>query len=647
MSHSEINQLTKAEQLFGEGKLGKALEIFKDQSQFEWLNPQQKSYYQFLKGLILIYQHKTEEAIKFGEELYKDGQNLNIYLQSFDGLFFIIDGLCLADKFDDASKRVEKAEELLKHISSEHKNDVFLREIRLDLLKAWINMSIGNINVAETCLEEIQGKKKEIGNTLEFVWAISLMIQLSLFIRHRTDLAMEYNKKLLSNAKGIKFNHYWIACYHGYMGVIYQSIGELNKSLKHFLTCKKLVKELKSYFLYAPLFNNIGNVYCEKGEYDLALKYLEESLSIHEAQYKVLHPGYLDSIISVALKKGDIEYAQKNFQHLENIYNQTKDSHIELLYQYNRALILKSSSRIRDKAKAEKLLKQVIKKRSFEFLQLSDAYIHLCDLLLAEYRTYNDDEVLEELNQNISELLNIAENSHSYRVFCETFVLKAKLALLTFNVKAARRYLTQAQKIAESYGIKRLAMKISNEHDNLLRELHRWEILSESNASLTERIELARLDDQMTIMLKKRSMEVPEVSKEDPVMILILTEGGNLVFSKKFMEDFSFEDDILGGFLTTVNYIISEIFSEGLDRAVFGQYTLLMMPLQPFLVCYIFKGASYYAQHKIKNFLDSVQNDKLIWQSLQKFFQKSKSVQLHSIPSLESLITEIFVETQN
>ena len=110
------------------------------------------------------------------------------------------------------------------------------------------------------------------------------------------------------------------------------------------------------------------------------------------------------------------------------------------------------------------------------------------------------------------------------------------------------------------------------------------------------------------------------------------------------MEDFSFEDDILGGILTTINYIISEVFSEGLDRAVFGQYTLLMMSAQPFLACYIFKGHSYYAYRKIRNFLDSIQNDSVIWQSLQNFCQMSKSIQLDDIPSFESLITEIFVE---
>jgi len=305
--------------------------------------------------------------------------------------------------------------------------------------------------------------------------------------------------------------------------------------------------------------------------------------------------------------------------------------------------MLKKSSRIRDKAKVEELLKQVINTETVRFDTIIFAHIHLCDLLLAEYRINNDSEVLDELNHYIAKLLTIAEKSHSYLVFCETFILRAKVALINFNMKAARRFLTQAQKIAESYGIKRLAMKISYEYDELLRQTKMWENLKISEVSLSERLELTGLNEQMEDMVKRRMNEVPEISKEDPVMLLILTEGGNLLFSKKFVEDFSFEDDILGGFLTTINYFISEVFSEGLDRAVFGQYTLLMMPLQPFLVIYIFKGDSYFAYQKIKNFLDFIQNDSVIWQSLQNFFQKSKSVQVDSIPSLESLITEIFV----
>jgi len=67
MSYPELKQLTKAEELFDAGKLDEALELLNDWSQFEGLSSQQKGYYKFLKGLILLYQSKSEELIKLGE----------------------------------------------------------------------------------------------------------------------------------------------------------------------------------------------------------------------------------------------------------------------------------------------------------------------------------------------------------------------------------------------------------------------------------------------------------------------------------------------------------------------------------------------------------------------------------------------------
>ena len=47
--------------------------------------------------------------------------------------------------------------------------------------------------------------------------------------------------------------------------------------------------------------------------------------------------------------------------------------------------------------------------------------------------------------------------------------------------------------------------------------------------SLSERLKLSGLNEQMENMVKRRMIEVPEISEEDPVMLLILTEGGNIV----------------------------------------------------------------------------------------------------------------------
>ena len=642
MSHQELKQLTRVEQLFNAGKLDEALEILKDQSQFEGLNLEQKGHFYFLKGLILIHQNKIKELIYLGEQVYKESEKLNEHLQSFDGLYFILIGLCLAFKFDEAFKRIQKAEVLLGLISNRSKTILIQREVRLSSVKAWINLEIGNIDLAEKCLERSLGLDKELGNTFEIVWVYTLMSRIMFRGKSRYNLAIEYSKKAISRAKEIKFNHFWIALNYNYLGVVYQFIGELNTSLKHSMKSLAIFKEINNKWFIGWVLNKIAEIYIEIGDYDSALKNLEESLLFLENQlFGIQFP--LSNAIEVALEKSKIELAQKYYNQLENFYNQNKDRTIFLFCQLSKALILKRSSRIRDKAKAEELLKQVIETETIWFDTIINAIVHLCDILLAEFRINNNSEVFDEINQYLDKLLAIAEKSHSYKVFCETFLLQAKLALLNLDVKAARRFLTQAQKIAESYGIKRLAIKISNEHDELLKQLNLWESLKESEMPLSERWKLAGLNEQMENMVRKRMIAVPELSNEEPVLLLIVSEGGTPFFSQSFVEDKSFESHLFGGFLTTIDYFIKETFAEGLDRAIFGEYTLLMKSIPPFFISYIFKGNSYYALQKVDNFIDHIQKDNKIWNKLLKYLQVNQSIHLRDIPLLESLITEIFI----
>jgi len=85
------------------------------------------------------------------------------------------------------------------------------------------------------------------------------------------------------------------------------------------------------------------------------------------------------------------------------------------------------------------------------------------------------------------------------------------------------------------------------------------------------------------------------------------------------------------------------MFSEGLDRVFFGEYTLLMKSIPPFFISYIFKGDSYYALQKANYFIDRIQKEEDIWQNLLKSFQINQVIQLEDIPFLESLIIEIFI----
>ena len=171
-----------------------------------------------------------------------------------------------------------------------------------------------------------------------------------------------------------------------------------------------------------------------------------------------------------------------------------------------------------------------------------------------------------------------------------------------------------------------------------------WENLKKSTSSLKERMELARLNEQMENMLRKRVVEPDEAKEEESVVILIISKGGNPIFSQSFEEGWSFQDHLFGGFLSAVNSFSDEMFSQGLDRAIFGEYTIIMNAVSPFIVCYLFKGQSFLALQRIKHFIDTIQNDKKIWEPIKKYYQANRLVQEKDIPSLDSLVNEIFIE---
>ena len=82
--------------------------------------------------------------------------------------------------------------------------------------------------------------------------------------------------------------------------------------------------------------------------------------------------------------------------------------------------------------------------------------------------------MFEELSALLVNLRKIAKRRYSYKILAETYILDSRLSMIFFDLKKSRQLLTKAQQIAEEYGLKRLAVKISNEHDNLLQNRDKW-----------------------------------------------------------------------------------------------------------------------------------------------------------------------------
>jgi len=642
MLQEQLKWLIKAEELFDNGNLDDAYSLLKRLAEENELEFDRKVYILYLMGLISVYQHKGEQVIDLGGQISSEAQNLNRELIYIDGLFLILIGLILSDKYEDCSEIIEKADVVLKSISNIPKNDLKLRKSRIIIIKAWIAFHSGTIEVAKKAIKTALDLLKEIEDNFEKAWAHLLLSQIHIQITFQFDLSLEHSKEALRIAKNIRFNHYWIAYSYIGIGVSYTLIYEYDLSLEFNKKSLEIFQKLNNQWYICNILNNLGLTYCDKGDNKRSLKYLEESLVLWK-KYKLNIGAVLDSLIYVALEMGDINSAQEYFKRLEERYKQKKDDAFrKLIYLYNKAVLLKKSSRIRDMARAEELLRHIAQEENAFFEYRLYAYIHLCDILVTEFRLNYETEILEELSEYIPKVLSMAEETRSYLVFCETFILQAKLALLRFDINSARRFLTQAQKVAESKGIKRLAVKISYEHDKLIEQIDLWKNLKESDIPISERWRLVGLNEQMEIMKKKGLQDVPEILDEKPVYLLIISQGGIPFFSQSFTNDKKFEEHLFGGFFITLNSFIMENFSEGLNRASFGEYTLLMNDLSPFLLCYIFKGQSYSAQKRIISFLNEIKNDRETWKSLNEFYQMNREIGIKDIPHLELLIQETF-----
>jgi len=300
---------------------------------------------------------------------------------------------------------------------------------------------------------------------------------------------------------------------------------------------------------------------------------------------------------------------------------------------------LKTKPRISNLAKAQKLLKEVIEEDAGQ----KTAIINLCDILLVDLRNTNDMEIVDEIKDYIGRLLNIAEKTHSYSLQAEAYLLQAKMVLISSNLKEARRLLAKGQQIAERFGLTRLAMRISEEHDKLLNELSLWEELGKSNAPMGKRVELAHLKDQIIHMVRKRALEPLKLEGELPVLFAIMTKEGRMVLSSPFTADMTIDETQFGEFLSSCNTFCNQIFSESFDRVKFGQYTILISAVEHFCIYYMFQGRSYSAQQKLTHFCEALGKDPTIMKILENFVKENKVIVVNEHPFLEELIVESFL----
>ncbi|MFX0039498.1 MAG: tetratricopeptide repeat protein [Candidatus Heimdallarchaeota archaeon] len=632
-----------AEQLINENKYSEALDNFIEIGKQKDLLPYYKIYCLLRQGHMLMRLGKHRNALKIAQKAYDESLGFGKNLITYDALTLMALLNNWLGNFNKSYEIIKKAEELFKLFPEEATVDYILREAHLNFIKGFL-VSYKDANKGLELLNYSLSLWDKIDPRTEKAMTIMCIGLTQYSIKGELDQSIKQFEDALAIVKQIN-DKFGIAFIESHLGNSYHLKGEINNSFNHYQQALKLYNEINNKSGVAMVSYELSGLLSEKGDYDQASKYIEESIAIYkelEDYFGVLGP--LGIAIQLFINKGDITLAYEYLHRFKQISKRFESPITELWDTYYDALILKNSSRTRDKAKAEEKLKEILEKADIQRFSLTiTVLVHLCDIYLAELRTTNDLEVLDDINPIIKKLHDIAKHSHSYSVLCETYILQAKLSLLTKDIKSARQFLTQAQDIAEKYNLNLLAMKISDEHDELLKQLSFWEQLKDTDISVDNLMQEVRIDDQMKFMLRKQVIEPQEPQNEQPILLTIISKEGDLIFSNPFTADMTFDANRIGDFLSSFNTFSDQITYENLDRVKFFDYTVLMKTIDSLTISYIFRGKSYPARQKLTHFFEAVKKNQNIIEILNLAFQNEKILYMKEIPLIEDLITESFL----
>ncbi|MHA2035540.1 MAG: tetratricopeptide repeat protein [Promethearchaeota archaeon] len=604
MINSVLEEIERGYQLLNKGKEVEALNLINNFEKKENLAPKEKLECQNFRGVVFIILGKFDEALEISEHSLQESIKLQLHLLTIDATLIKWEALFFLERIPEAWKDVEYCEKLLK----------------------------SPLEGSDSEIEHVKSNFMYMRGYYHF-WA------------GEYDQALQYHKKVLEITKKQNRFRFMIAQIQMILGGAYVYKGELDKALEHHKKSLESGIESNAFnhrLVKAVSFTNIGIIYRQKSDLSKALENFKKSLQIFEQLNSPIYVGTAyDNLISISLENKDIRQAQDYLKRFARYNKKIESVQNSFSYELSRARILKSSTRTRDWTEAENIIKELIK-NPFNKKEFIPGLITLCDFYFQELKLTNDLTILEDIQPLVERINSEAERTNSFSLLAYVFLLNGKLSLLRLNMGDTRRYLTKAQQIADSHGLQLLAREISYEHDKLLEQLDRLEGYKKNEITPSERMNLASLDDMMDLMQGRREINTPKLNNEEPVLLLILTTGGVLIFSYSFADEWSFDSELFGGFLTAINSISDEVFSEGLDRVKFGQHTVLMEPLANFSVCYLYKGQTYLAKQKLAEFTGLVQGSSSIEQIFEKFEKTSQVIEIEDFPFLKPLITKIF-----
>ncbi|MHA1212277.1 MAG: tetratricopeptide repeat protein, partial [Candidatus Heimdallarchaeota archaeon] len=431
------------------------------------------------------------------------------------------------------------------------------------------------------------------------------------------DRTLQYLNRSLSINEDLKNLLGSAATYHLLSRVLLIK-GQLNQASDYLTQATEIYQQLESVSGLCSTYETQGLILYQRGDYKKATEYLTKSIEHckNKRNKKELVNVYFWLIV-LTVESNLLEEAQKYLKKMQKALEKQSNQISNMEFKMASAFILKKSTNQDILSKAKVIFKDIINNETIDVNLTSLALYNISELILKEVQISRNLEDLKQIDPYIEKHLELAKQLGSHLMIADNFWLKANISLLQTDVSKAVILLEQAEQITDEKALRRLGIKIARGLDILSDHKEETKSLTAQQETAVSS-EIAKVNSEVVRMIDRKTVDIPKLQDEEPVLLIIVFEGGVTVFSKKFSQKEMIDEMFVGGFLTAIDAFMHQTFATGgsIERIQHQEYTLLLKVENPLLFCYVFKGQSFTAIQKLDNIVQELKKSSTIWHAL-------------------------------
>jgi tetratricopeptide (TPR) repeat protein len=304
------------------------------------------------------------------------------------------------------------------------------------------------------------------------------------------------------------------------LGYVYYLRGDLDEAIKLQEDSAKFFEKSNALKWRWSLANNqrmLHLTYKKKGLINKTIQALEKALSLYKDTDDLYQAAnILFYLVSVTSEQDMKDEAHRYNDQLKELINRLDAPKIKRLLLLTEGLMLKNSSEDRDRVKAEVIFDQLMQEDLGFQLEI-EVLFNQCDLLIAELKRTESENVLHKLQEYLDKLVEISTKKNLVGLKIEGLWFKAQLLHLEDKVEDAKEVLNEALALAEEKGYNQLVLKISSSKDEITKRIIELEDGEEVPLSIEEKMKLLKIENGFEKVKQAKVLDISDLRLKQQV----------------------------------------------------------------------------------------------------------------------------------